>query len=175
MMGDRLVKFTGQVEDLGVDLDDIAPSIPTERGRAAWVIERVRQSIQHIADTHGHLVEEVAVQAAPEDLPGDLEAQWPWPDVPVRLTAEDDGQLTPVPAGLFRLWLTVAENPELRSEDEKAKGFRLADLAHTHGIVPSEGQEDQIRALGDLTALWEATDPASLAEALATVQRGTDS
>ena len=166
-MGDRMVDFTHEVEGIGLDIDDIPPAIPAESERSAWIIERAHQAIKLIQEDRGHVVEDVAVQAAPEDLPDDLQSQWPWSEIPVRTTSEDDGQLAPIPSGTFRLWLTVAEDPHRRSPMEVEKGMRLADVAHTHGIVPSEDQEDAVRAVADMAALWEAIDPASLAEALA--------
>lgn len=165
--GDRMVDFVHEVEDIALDIDDLPPGIPSGRGRSAWIVERAQQAIKLVQEDRGHVVEAAIVQAAPEDLPDDLQSQWPWPDIPVRSTSEDNGLLTPIPTGTFRLWLTVAQDPRQRLPAEVATGMRLADLALMHGIVPSEDQEDAVRGVEDMAALWEAIDPASLAEALA--------
>jgi hypothetical protein len=42
-------------------------------------------------------------------------------------------------------------------------------MAHVYGIVPDESQEKRLRSLSSIDAVWAATRPGSLEEALDTV------
>jgi len=166
----RPSQFMFDIDRLGGEIDDLTPDVPTDTGRAAWIAARAAQAVSHISETSPHRVDAMIVEVAPDDAPGDLTGGWLDTLPPVTVKTTPDKYSDPVPAGLFRLWLEVSYDPE--NQDPKAEkiGAWLADMAHVYGIVPDESQEKRLRSLSSVDAVWAATRPGTLEEALDTVE-----
>ena len=167
-------RFLEEARAFGHRLDRMPPRVPSERGAAAWVLERVQQVMDEAAADGVDLwVADVTVQTAPGEMPQDLEQAWRWPDVELTLDTEPSGLDDPLPPGMCRMWVGLARTPQIVGKFPPGASFDFGEEVYVHGLVPSPEQEERLRRLPDLDLLWKTVDPLPLDAALAKLDPST--
>lgn len=165
------IDFMMDLHSLGSELDSTPPEIPDGHGKAAWIRARAAQATMHTHSTRRHRIERITVNGSPADVPADLAENWPAELPPVTVDHKRDRHNDPIPAGTYRMWLEISYDPSDQDPGDWDRGMWLEDSASLHGISPEPDQEQELRNMPGIGAVWASTRPETLEEALRLVRR----